>query len=360
MNTKERELFKNLVGFKNTDRERTKELLRENATPGVLGQLFYNRMQGVAYTTLKENDLLSETTREFRNSLEAAHIQNAIKYSSFVNCVERVSDILKDHKDKYAMLKGAVLCGLYPVGCRTSNDIDLLVRPKDITVIGDMLRKAGFRQGSIKNGEFMPATRKEIITSKMMRGETIPYILEVNLPYMQFLEVDINFSLDYKNGGEKTVDKLLARAGEVEVQGVRIMTLSDYDFFMHLCVHLYKEATTLPWIEMKRDMTLYKFCDIYMLTDMFTESEIDSLFFEARCLGLTDICAYAIIAAGELFNLQNKYAVRCAYEVLEGNEEILHRVISPSDKKTFVYVNEDIGDRFFSNDRAGMLLEVEK
>ena len=358
MNTTERELFKNLVSFKSTDKTRLKELLRDNATPGVLGQLFFNRMQGVAYTTLKSEELLGETTREFRNSLEAAHTQNAIKCSSFINCVERVSDILKDHKDKYVMLKGAVLCGLYPVGCRTSNDIDLLVRPKDVTVIGDALRAAGFRQGSVKNGAFIPATRKEIITSKMMRGETVPYILEVNLPFMQYLEVDINFSLDYKNGGEKAVDKLISRADEVDVQGVSIMTLCDYDFFMHLCMHLYKEATTLPWIEMKRDMTLYKFCDIYMLVDMFTKSEIDALFFEARCLGVTEICAYAIITAGSLFNISNKYAVECAYEALEGNEDILHRVISPTGKKTFMYTNENILDRFFSDDRAEMLCEV--
>lgn len=358
MNTTEKELFTRLVSFKGTDNDKLSELICDNATPSVLGQLFFNRMQGAAYNTLKCAELLNKTTREFRNSLEAAHVQNTIKNNSFYIGVKQVVEILAKCKDKYAMLKGAVLCGLYPAGCRISNDIDLLVRPKDVTIIGDTLHKAGFRQGSIKNGEFVPASRREIITSKMMRGETVPYILEVNLPYMRYLEVDINFSLDYKNSGERTVDKLLTRAEEVKIQGVNIPTLSDYDFFMHLCVHLYKEATTLPWIEMKRDMTLYKFSDIYMLTDMLTDFEVNKLFFEARCLGISDICAYAIIATSELFDLKNRYAVECAHEVLDGNEDILHKVISPSDKKTYMYMNEDISDRFFADNRATMLCEV--
>jgi len=358
MNTTEKELFKGLVSFNSTDDEKLKRLIHDNATPSVLGQLFFNRMQGVAYATLKSVGLLNETTREFRNSLEAANIQNIIKNNSFYSCVKRVGEILTKYKEKYAMLKGSVLCGLYPAGCRTSNDIDLLVRPKDVTAIGDALHKAGFRQGSIKNGEFIPASRREIITSKMMRGETVPYILEVNLPYMRYLEVDINFSLDYKNGDEKTVDDLLTRAEAVEVNGTSVMTLNEYDFFIHLCAHLYKEATTLPWVKMKRDMTLYKFCDIYMLTEALDEAETNSLFLEAERLGVSDICAYAIITASKLFEMKNKYAVKCAREALAGNNDILRKVISPSDKKTYMYADENIVERFFANDRTAMLYEV--
>ena len=114
----------------------------------------------------------------------------------------------------------------------------------------------------------------------------------------------------------------------------------------------------MPWIRMKRDMTLYKFCDIYMIIDMLTDSEIDALFFEARCLGVSDICAYAIITTSKLFDMKNRYAVEYAYEAIEGNKSILHRVISPVDKKTFVYMNEDIGERFFSDERAALLCEV--
>ena len=214
MRKNEQDFFVELCNFTDPDIEKLEELVNDCATPCVLGHIFFNRMQAVAYGTLKDVGLLNKVNREFRNSLASAYAQNVEKNDSFFACLKKLSGILINHLGKYAMLKGAVLCGLYPSGYRTSNDIDLLVRAKDVTDIGNTLSLAGFRQGNIKNGEFIPATRKEIIESKMMRGETVPYILEVNLPYMKYLEVDINFSLDYKNGDDTIIDKILSDVTE--------------------------------------------------------------------------------------------------------------------------------------------------
>ena len=197
MTKKEKELFKSLCSFK--EHTFDKKLLSA-ATPNVLGHLFFNRMQAAAYGTLKKHGLVGAVNREFANSLKAAYEQNIEKNRDFFACVRYLGEILSDCGDKYAMLKGAYLCRLYPEGYRTSNDIDLLVKPEDVTEIGKRLSAAGFKQGNIRNGEFKAATRREIIESKMTRGETVPYIKEVGLPAMRFLEVDINFSLDYKPG----------------------------------------------------------------------------------------------------------------------------------------------------------------
>ena len=99
----------------------------------------------------------------------------------------------------------------------------------------------------------------------MTRGETVPYIKKVKFPEMQFLEVDINFSLDYKQGDTALLEEMMKNTVIEEKDGFCVRTLRRDDFFIHLCAHLYKEATTLPWVEMRRDMTLYKYCDIYML-----------------------------------------------------------------------------------------------
>ena len=58
---------------------------------------------------------------------------------------------------------------------------------------------------------FIPAARREIIESRMTRGETVPYVKEVGLPGMRFLEVDINFSLDYKNSRDGILGSLFCR-----------------------------------------------------------------------------------------------------------------------------------------------------
>lgn len=262
MNQKEKELFKALCSF---ETETFDEELLEAASPTVLGHLFFNRMQAIAYGTLERHGLLGMVNREFRNSLKAAYEQNRKKNDSFFRSVEYLEGVLSGCDRPYAMLKGAFLCKWYPEGYRTSNDIDLLVHPKDITEVGNTLLKGGFLQGNVRSGNFVPASHKEIIESKMTRGETVPYIKEVKFPEMQFLEVGINFSLDYKQGGTALLEEMMKNTVIEEKDGFRVRTLRRDDFFIHLCAHLYKEATTLPWVEMRRDMTLYKYCDIYML-----------------------------------------------------------------------------------------------
>lgn len=69
---------------------------------------------------------------------------------------------------------------------------------------------------------------------------------------------------------------MLSRTQIIPIRSAKIRTLESYDFLLHLCSHLYKEAMAVPWIRMRRDMTLYKYCDIYgMLTDFTYPKEED-------------------------------------------------------------------------------------
>lgn len=355
MRTQEKELFKSLCSFKE---EGFGESLLDAATPTVLGHLFFNRMQAVAFGTLKKHGLLGKVNREFRNSLKGAYDQNVVKNNSFFQCVQLVEEALSACGCQYAMLKGAYLCKAYPEGYRTSNDIDLLVHPNDVTKVGNALLEAGFRQGNIRNGNFEPATRKEIIESKMMRGETVPYIKEVYYPGMRFLEVDINFSLDYKPGDTHLLEEMMGNSVIERLGDFSVHTLRTDDFFVHLCSHLYKEATTLPWVEMMRDMTLYKYCDIYMLLDDADKEYIDFLFKRAGKLNMEKVCAFAVLQTAELFMFRNSYAVEIASKALGDDPDFIHRIISPKDKKEFIYTQRSVLERFFADNRKELLKEV--
>lgn len=356
MKQQEKQLFVSLCSFKSKNFDKS---LLKMATPTVLGHLFFNRMQSIAYGTLRDRGLLSKVNREFRNSLMGAYEQNVEKNESFFGSIMYLNRILAGCGYKYAMLKGAYLCGCYPQGFRTSNDIDLLVLPEDITGIGNVLLNAGFKQGNIRNGKFVSATRKEIIESRVMRGETVPYIKQICRPGMQFLEIDINFSLDYKPGDAQLVREMLARTSAKIVDGLEIPTLEMGDFFVHLCCHLYKEATTLPWIEMNRDMTLYKYCDIYMLLNDIGRDQTDYLFERAIRLGLEKACAFAVFQTAELFEFENNHAVAVAEDILESDPEFLHTVVSPQERKQYVFKEKDILDRFFDGNRIQLLEEVQ-
>lgn len=352
MNKAEKELFVRLCSFKETKFD---EKLLDAATPEVLGHLFFNRMQAVAYGVLKKQGLLDKVNREFRNSLRVAYENNLIKNRSFFKCVRMLNAVLADCGCRYAMLKGAYLCRYYPAGYRTSNDIDLLVSPKDVTIIGKRLLQEGFMQGHIRNGIFQPATRKEIVESKMMRGETVPYIKEVSLPGMKYLEVDINFSLEYKPGDTEVLESMLARAYTRSVNKLDVTTLENADFFIYLCSHLYKEATTLPWVEMKRDMTLYKFADIYMLLHTMDLQTLNEVMGRAKEMGMEKICAFAIAQTAALFMWHNDIAVKIADEVLKQDPQFIHTVVSPQEKAVYRYWNEDLVERFYSKNRKKLL-----
>ena len=75
------------------------------------------------------------------------------------------------------------------------------------------------------------------------------------------------------------------------------VTLDDAGFFIHLCAHLYKEATTLPWIEMHRDMTLYKYCDIHMMLEETFRITLDE----------SDMNPFDLINVRHIVDLVKKY-----------------------------------------------------
>ena len=355
MTEKEIMLFKALCDCKSDSFD---DSLLAYCTPEVLGQLFYNRMAGIACETLRRHGLLSEPDREFRNSLKCAFEQSRRMTDDFLKCVEYVSYVLSGTGAKAALLKGAVLCAVYPRGCRTSNDIDILVSPENIGVISDLLTANGFRQGNIRGGEFVAATRREIIESRMLRGETVPFIKKIGFPYMEYLELDINYSLDYKNGDGKVLSEMLAKSGERSFGELWIPTLEKNDFIIHLCCHLHKEATTYPWVKMHRDMSLYKYADIYTCCSGMSDSDARKLFERAYELGAEKQCAFAVLQTDELFGISSKELTALAARALEDDSVALHRVISPADGRVFEYSTHDITKRLFMKNRARDLKEV--
>lgn len=356
MQKKEKQLFLKLCSFLSSDREKIKKLIEQDAaTPELLGYLFANRMAGVAYGELEKAELLSLVDREFRNSLKGAWMLNKMKNSDFVGCVKYLSTELDSCEVPYALLKGAYLCGKYPIGYRTSNDIDVLICPEDVGKVSAKLRLAGFRQGYIKDGVFVAATRAQIIESKMNRGETVPFIKEIKLPYIKYLEVDLNFSLDYKNSDDGGIRKMLERTQTINVGGARIRTLCPEDFFLHLCAHLYKEATTLPWIKMKRDMTFYKYVDIYMLLNGMDDDMQQNVIKKAIECGLETELSYCMNSVKSFFELSKGTLIEF-FDESYNNEQ--NDVVAPMEKKIYTYGEQDIVKRFFARDRLKLLKEA--
>ena len=150
---------------------------------------------------------------------------------------------------------------IYKEGERNGNDIDILVSQKDLSNISEVLRALGFRQGRYdsKERKFIGFSREEILTRRMNRGETAPYLLMTEDPLLPFVEVDVNFSL-HNLPGDKDVDGFLENTKIIN--GVR--TLEQNKFFLHLLAHQYKEISLYDMWRRNKNQSLYKFLDIYL------------------------------------------------------------------------------------------------
>lgn len=330
--------------------------------PYVLGQLQFNRVGGIAYAVLNRHGLLKKLHREVRNALRTTYENNRIKTECFRETEVYLAKILHGVCFKYALLKGAYLVQLYPQGFRTSNDIDILIQEKDLASIEKLLKEAGFKQGNVRNDVFEPASRAEIISSRINRGETVPWIKEVNWSGQKFIEIDLNFSLDYKpNNSTDLVDDFLERScPDIHTSNGDLFTLSTVNFFIQLCTHLYKEASTMAWVKMKRDLSLYKFVDIYLFINrFFNEGFIEKLGITAEQIGVTKECLYTVVRTRELFDIQNPVVDKLIDTLSTTGCFDLNQVYDPT-KNRFYRFNMDFKEWMFYPNRIAALEEVEK
>ena len=97
-------------------------------------------------------------------------------------------------------------------------------------------------------------------------GELMSFIKVVENPGINIILVDVNFSLNAIGiDSQAHVNTYLSNLDRYAVENQTISSLSPEFFLAHLCVHFYKEATDIRWIEKQRDMSLYKILDIYEL-----------------------------------------------------------------------------------------------
>lgn len=329
----------------------------------ILGQLLMNRVGGVAYYSLEKSGILSSLNREFRNSLKTVYETNQIKTNSLQAALAEIAPVLSELDCRYALLKGAWLCGLYPVGLRTSNDLDILICSEDLTQLSALLKKAGFIQGTYqKDKGVVPADRRTLLSSRMNRGETVPFVKPVNLPMMEAIEIDVNFSLDFKP------ERMTASVGEmlmetqpsIHTPGGGLYTLSREDFLIHLCAHLYKEATTYHWVKTGRDLSLYKFCDIYLYCQQLLDYRAaEKLIRRIKKLRLERECYYTFLHTKILFPKTTTVLDFVAKNIKPADTAYLKQIVFPETGEMLQY-DMDFRQWLFSNGRKDLLQKGQK
>lgn len=231
----------------------------------------------------------------------------------------------------------------------------------DLEEVEQILERCGFVQGYIDyNGELKHASRLEIIKARMNYGEVVPYTYVFDDHSMR---LDINLSLDYKpleNG--KVIDNMLKNRTCFSVDDyTQSPTLNIMDFIIHLCCHLYKEATTYNWVERNRDLSLYKFVDIYKcLLKYMNEKNGNNLLETIRKYHVEKECYYTLKNTIEIFPaLMNIKGVKeLLVNIKPENLDFMNRVIYPERKIMYEYTI-GFSERLLKNDKILYLKKIE-
>ena len=184
-----------------------------------------------------------------------------------------IVDELRKNGIKAVPLKGSILIPqvYQDLAIRAMNDLDFLIRTKDRSKTSKILKEMGFKTGFYdwSTDAIIQISYKMELMWKMHAGNLYPHVMKVDDPYLKFVTLDFSYDVDLQqnyiasNGmWESTVS--------AEMLGHQLECLSPIHFLLHLCVHLFKEATNVQWILAHQDLNLIKFCDIreYILANL--------------------------------------------------------------------------------------------
>ena len=350
----------------------------------LLGFLELNKIGGYFFSKTKEQEIKLPQSVERRLS-QVFSVQR--ERNLFMRkYIQDISDELRFEKIEFSFLKGSVLSNtnfrfseksfscmalseeteqryrrqtgeaFYGEGERISNDIDILVEQKDISVISEVLKNMGFVQGyyDFREGKIVPLPRAEILSRRMNRGETAPFVLATENPSVPFIEVDINFSLDYlPNSHEEMLNTILKNslsyAGNIS-GGIR--SLQTEDFFLHLIMHQYKESILYSMVQRNKDTELYKLLDIYLFIKR-GYIELTGLYNKVKKYGLEKPIYSVMNSISELFRDFHFSDYAQMFRPRDDHNE----VIDPPTGRRYVWKNI-LSERMSFFDKEEFLCEV--
>lgn len=270
---KEEQLILTTVLLNKTEEEKRiiNQLLLDKLDWAYIGGILINhRLSGYFYRGLGD-DLKAKIPKEVGETLRLIVV--AQKEQQLRNCrqVELISKESIDKNIRFAALKGAFFnAEMYELGLRRSNDIDFLVYEEDLEKLDDILRKLGYIQSNLPEGELIEASKREKLIQRMNHHDLVPYVKRVN---DEVVEVDINFLFD---GKENMIDKQVFDIGTKRYgKTYSVNALVPETNLAFLCVHFFREATNTIWTDTKRDLLLYKIVDIMNFIRVYS-SEIDA------------------------------------------------------------------------------------
>lgn len=268
-----------------------KEIIQNNTVDWymVLRYCLKNKITGMVWKNLKDLNLLDYLPQDVNYAFSFFYYGTRQRNEYLLSVQQEIEEFLQEANIKFVRLKGGCLLNsVYrDLGLRFMNDLDYLISSDDADKIKKNMKLRGFENGNIKinSGCLTPHTRKDELVWKTKMNNLPPFFRFSDNEYCPIIDIDFCMYLDY-NMNRRVTDIMLKNAiGN---------NLSKVDLMLHLCAHLYKEATNASWILLGTDITIMKFCDVREVMLRLSNAECDELIKKAYAYDLHNAVYYSL------------------------------------------------------------------
>lgn len=219
-----------------------------------------SKLNGMVWRNLKRWELNSCLPINIARNYEFFYLGNRMRNSYIIEEFAIMQKLFSENNIQIFPLKGIhLLYNIYSsdIAVRQLNDIDILIMKKDALKIEKILNLSEYFQGHVVENKIEPLNREESIIWKTKMNNMAPFHKLTNNNWCQTLSIDCCFSFQYdmdEKSMQRVRDRGILKNGKWE--------LDKIDMFLHLCCHLYKEASNASWILLGNELNLIKFCDL--------------------------------------------------------------------------------------------------
>ncbi|HZU58009.1 MAG TPA: nucleotidyltransferase family protein, partial [Actinocrinis sp.] len=240
-----------------------------------------------------------------QDALLSAYALNSSRNRVLLEESVRLVELLRAHGVAVALRKGAYLApAVYgDPGLRPMNDIDIFVERAQARAVAGVLEAEGYVAGSVDaRGTIHALTRRQNVFWNV-HVNNLPTFHRPGLgPIQRTVSVDVCFDLFLPaSGSSLPAAVLLDEVVDFESCGVRVPVFRPEHFLLDVAAHLYKESTTLRYIEKLKHQRLLQYVDVVSLIAANPRLDWTVLLDAARTAHASRNVYFALANAEELF-----------------------------------------------------------
>ncbi|KER04104.1 nucleotidyltransferase family protein [Photorhabdus temperata] len=263
---------------------------------------FKNKVAGLVYNNIVSGNIQNEVPCRVYYTLRYFYYCNKKRNIILISELDKIIDSFEENQIDVRPLKGAVLIPtIYKdIGSRMMNDIDLFVNKSDIKQLPEIMHQLGFTQGNFdkRNLKVQPLPFNENAIWKLKMFNLPPFHKPIKEHIVDVVSVDFTFGISFTQS--KDVSSLLMANSAYYVN---YKSLGYIDLFIHICCHLYKEASNSAWEKFKQNINLIKFCDVRESYYIFvTHDRWKELISQILELDVSNSVYFALKNTADLYN----------------------------------------------------------